>query len=90
MYLRYTLFKIAAFTINFLCWYYVIIFCNVYSLSSPDWAIGALIGLALDWGCFALLIPLLKTALRLTARKNPKMKILYLLEYCFWVTNFFA
>jgi uncharacterized protein YybS (DUF2232 family) len=87
---RYLNFLIVAFIINFFCWYYVIVFCSIYVTSSTGWIDGALVGLLLDWCGLSFIFPLIKALVRYYIRRHPKARFLVIIEYFFWISNFFA
>ena len=87
---RYMVFQIAAFTINFVCWYYALVFCAVYSDSSRNWVYGGLTGLFVDWFVISLLIPLSKTLLRLGIRNFKYLRFLIVIEYFYFVIGLFT
>jgi hypothetical protein len=90
MMLRYFNFLTVAFLINFFCWYYVIVFCSIYVTSSTGWLDGALVGLLMDWCGLSFIFPMIKALVRYYIRRNPKARFLIIIEYFFWISNFFA
>ena len=73
---------------NLIIWYYVTVFCGVYITSSRGWIYGSVIGIFMDWCIVSILIPALKTSIRLIVRKYSKMRFLVTIEYLFFVKNF--
>lgn len=84
---RYTLFIVLSITTSIFLWYYVITFCAVYETSSTGWIQGAMIGLVIDWFGISLLLPLIKTSLRLSVRNYPFLYFLVYIEYLFFLTE---
>ncbi len=87
---RYYVFKIAAFTINFICWYYALVFCAIYSDSSRNWVYGGLIGLVIDWFIIGIVIPISKALLRLGIRNYRFFRFLIFIEYFYFVIGLFT
>ena len=88
MRLTYILFIAAAFIMNFVCWYYIIVFCGIYKNSCVPMMEGAVIGVMIDWFGISLAIPIIKSTLRVLIRKYPNASFLLTIEYFFWVVNY--
>jgi hypothetical protein len=84
MKIRYSLYFVITSFFNILFWYYVIAFCGVYVTSSSGWIYGSFTGIILDWFFISILIPLVRTFLRVGIRKYRKLRFLVVLEYIIW------
>jgi hypothetical protein len=87
---RYRLFVFTSLFINFVCWWYVIIFCGIYTTSTSGWIQGSIIGLVIDWCGISLAVPLIKTTIRILIRKYPHFKFLIILDYTFFLVGLFC
>lgn len=87
---KYRTFVITMMIFNLICWYYVTVFCGVYIGSSKGWIYGSVYGIIIDWCLISLIIPILRTSLRLLVRKFDKMRFLVSIEYLFFIKNFFG
>jgi hypothetical protein len=56
--------------LNFLGWYYMIVFNGVYTTLASGWAFGALNALILDWFGFSIVIILIKTVILSCLKKS--------------------
>jgi hypothetical protein len=83
--IRYTLYYIVTTIFNIIFWYYVVAFCGVYITSSSGWIYGSFSGIILNWFFISILIPIVRTSLRMGVRKYRKLKFLIGLEYIIWV-----
>jgi len=72
-------------SINLFCWYYVTVFCGVYETSASGWIYGSIFSILIDWLGFSLILPFIKTSLRVIARKFKFMKYVAFLEYTFQI-----
>jgi hypothetical protein len=88
--LRYKLFIGISLLINFICWWYVIIFCGIYVTSSTGWIQGSVMGIVMDWCIISLLVPFIKAVLRILIRKYPHLKFLVVIDYFFFIIGFFC
>jgi hypothetical protein len=87
---RYFFFQVATFTINFISWYYALVFCAIYSNSSRNWIYGGIIGLVTDWYGISIAIPLSKAILRILVRNYRYLRPLIVIEYFYWVVGLFT
>ncbi len=90
MKVRYFVFQVSAFTINFICWYYALVFCAVYNDSSRNWLYGGLIGLVIDWFIISIAIPLSKAILRILIRNFKRLRFLIIVEYFYFAIGLFT
>ena len=84
---RYIIYIFITFLINFFCWFYIITFCGIYVTTVTGWVNGSLVSLFLDWVIISVIIPFLKTIIRITVRKYSMLKFLIGFEYTFWILN---
>lgn len=75
---RYIFFVVLCTLIHILCWYYVIVFCSIYSQSSWNWIYGAVTSLIIDWFGTGLLVPFAKTLLQIGIRKLKCMQKIFI------------
>ena len=69
---RYLLVFIFAFCFHFIAWYYVTVFCSVYTKSSVSWICGGIISLIIKFFIIQPLIPLFKAIFRWMTYKYQK------------------
>ncbi len=70
------------------CWFFAIIFCGVYPQTTPGWVSGIWFGAMIDWCIISIVIPLMKSLIRITVRTCPKLFFLIYIEYLFWIKEF--
>lgn len=71
--------------------YYVSIFCFVYPNSGFDWFNATINSLFIDVVLISMVIfPLTKTTVKLIIRNFPLLRFLILIEYAFFLTNYFV
>ncbi len=71
MKLKYSLWYFIIFTVHFFCWYYVLVFCNIYPNASRGWIIGCLMSLGFDLLFVQLVAPVGKGILRAFIKMYP-------------------
>jgi hypothetical protein len=59
--------------INWLFWYYIIVFCAVYPSSAKGLIFSFASGLIIDWCIFELISPMGTVIIRVICRKFPNM-----------------
>ena len=69
---RYLLALLIALIFHFFAWYYVTVFCSVYTKSSVSWVCGGIISLIIKYLFFQPLIPLFKAFYRWMTYKYQK------------------
>jgi hypothetical protein len=57
------------FLMSMFFWYYMIVFCAVYVVSSKTWLLSGLQALTLDWCVFELIQPLGLTIIRVLCQR---------------------
>ncbi len=62
-------------TTHVICWYYSIVFCGIYSTAASGWVMGSILGVILYMSVVLIAICLLKTIVRVGARKYNVLKI---------------
>jgi hypothetical protein len=66
---RYLVFVILTFLFNLFFWYYMIVFCSVYVVTSRTWLISGMQALAIDWFVFEFIEPLGVVAIRVICKR---------------------
>jgi hypothetical protein len=69
MKVRYILFLIFTFMSNLFFWYYMIVFCSVYVITSKYWLSSAIQALFIDWFIFELIQPAGLVGIRVICQK---------------------
>jgi hypothetical protein len=87
---QYRTFVATMIIVNLICWYYVTVFCGVYITSAKGWIYGSITSIILDWFGISILIPVIRTGIRLIVRKYQKMRFLVTVEYLFFIKNLFG
>ena len=71
MKIRYLVWIITIVFIHFTNWYFVMAFCSVYINSNKGWLLGSIISIGIDVILIKPIISLIKTLVRLFAKKYP-------------------
>ena len=73
MTLRWIFYFFFAISLSLGMWYYVLIFCGIYSSSSYSWMVGSFISLSIDYVLVSSIIPLSLSVVRLLITKWPSL-----------------
>jgi hypothetical protein len=85
---RYNIFIIIVVFLILLSMFFSAIFCYVYSKSVPGWFQGGIISFFISVFIVSILIPLIKTIVKILLRKHLIFRPLLIIDYCFFFLNY--
>ncbi len=70
------------------CLFFGIVFCGIYNQTRPGWVNSIMLDLITDWFIISLILPILKTIIRIVVRTCPKLYCLVYVEHLFFISDF--